>query len=248
MGRLEGKSAVVTGGNTGIGRAICLALAAEGADVAVNYIAKEEMAHSLVREVEAKGRRAVALRADVSDEPQVKGLVEGALKALGAVDILINSHGIQQPRPFLEMTAEDWDRMMAVHLRGTFLTCRHVAPHMVARGSGRIINMASQFAYNGREHYAHYSAAKGGILVFTRIIAKELGPHGITANAVAPGYIDTGFDPLPEEAKRRMAAALPLRRLGHPDDVAPMFVFLASDDARYLTGQTLSPCGGEIMF
>ncbi len=248
MGKLDAKSALVTGGNTGIGRAICLALAAEGADVAVNYIAREEAAHALVREIQAKGRKAAALKADVSDEAQVKGLVGGALKALGAIDILINSAGIQQPRPFLEMTADDWDRMMAVHLRGTFLTCRYVAPHMVARKSGRIINMASQFAYNGREHYAHYSAAKGGILVFTRIIAKELGPHEITVNAVAPGYIDTGFDPLPEETKRRMAAALPLRRLGHPDDVAPMFVFLASDEARYLTGQTLSPCGGEIMF
>ncbi len=248
MGRLDGKCALVTGGNTGIGRTICLALAAEGADVAVNYIAKEEMAHSLVREVQAKGRKAVALRADVSDEGLVKAMVDGALNTLGRLDILANCAGIQQPRPFLEMTAADWDRMMGVHMRGTFLTCRHVAPQMVARKSGRIINMASQFAYNGREHYAHYSAAKGGILVFTRIIAKELGPHGITVNAVAPGYIDTGFDPLPEETKRKMAAALPLRRLGHPDDVAPMFVFLASDDARYLTGQTLSPCGGEIMF
>ena len=248
MGRLDGKSALVTGGNTGIGRAICLALATEGADVALNYIDKEEMAHSLVREIQAKGRKGVALKADVSDEGQVKRLVDSALQALGAIHILVNSHGIQQSRPFLEMTAADWDRMMAVHMRGTFLTCRQVAPHMVARKSGRIINMASQFAYNGREHYAHYSAAKGGILVFTRIIAKELGPHGITVNAVAPGYIDTGFDPLPEGTKRRMAAALPLRRLGHPDDVAPMFVFLASDDARYLTGQTLSPCGGEIMF
>ncbi len=248
MGRLDGKAALVTGGNTGIGRAICLALAAEGADVAVNYIAVEEAAHALVREIQAKGRKAVALKADVSDEVQVKGLVGAALKALGAIDILVNSAGIQQPRPFLEMTAADWDRMMAVHMRGTFLTCRYVAPHMMARKSGRIINMGSQFAYNGREHYAHYSAAKGGVLVFTRIIAKELGPHGITVNAVAPGYIDTGFDPLPEETKRRMAEALPLRRLGHPDDVAPMFVFLASDEARYLTGQTLSPCGGEIMF
>ena len=248
MGKLDGKRALVTGGNTGIGRAICLAMAAEGADVAVNYIAKEEMAESLVRGIQAKGRRAVALKADVSDEGEVKGLVDGALRALGPIDILVNNAGVQQPRPFLEMTAADWDRMMAVHMRGTFLMCRYVAPHMVARKSGRIINMASQFAYNGREHYAHYSAAKGGILVFTRIVAKELGPHGITVNAVAPGYIDTGFDPLPEETKRRMAEALPLRRLGRPDDVAPMFVFLASDDAGYLTGQTLSPCGCEIMF
>src|SRR3990172_3829530 len=248
MGKLDGKRALVTGGNTGIGRAICLAMAAEGADVAVNYIAKEEMSSDLVRGIQAKGRRAVALKADVSEEGEVKGLVDGALRALGPIDILVNNAGVQQPRPFLEMTAADWDRMMAVHMRGTFLMCRYVAPHMVARKSGRIINMASQFAYNGREHYAHYSAAKGGILVFTRIVAKELGPHGITVNAVAPGYIDTGFDPLPEETKRRMAEALPLRRLGRPDDVAPMFVFLASDDAGYLTGQTLSPCGGEIMF
>ncbi len=136
--------------------------------------------------------------------------------------------------------------MMAVHLRGTFLCCREVVPHMQARGSGKIINMASQLAYAGRARYTAYSAAKGGVLSFTRALAQELAP-AIQVNAVAPGLIDTGFDPLPESRKREIAELLPLKRLGRPGDVAPVLVFLASDEARYFCGQTLGPNGGEVM-
>jgi 3-oxoacyl-[acyl-carrier protein] reductase len=141
----------------------------------------------------------------------------------------------------------DWDRMIAVHMRGAFLCCRAVAPVMMAQGSGRIILVTSQLGYIGRPRYTAYSAAKGGLLAFTRALAQELAPHGILVNSIAPGLIDTGFDPLPEETKRAHAAALPLKRLGTPADLVGAFVFLASDDSRYFCGQTLHPNGGEIM-
>jgi len=246
MARLAGKTALVTGGNTGIGRAISLAFAEEGADVAIFWIDREPDARKLVQDIRMIGPRGLGVRADVTREDEVRAGVNAVLGALGKIDILVNNAGIQRAQTITEMTVEDWDRMMAVHLRGTFLCCREVVPHMQARGSGKIINMASQLAYTGRARYTAYSAAKGGVLTFTRALAQELAP-AIQVNAVAPGLVDTGFDPLPESRKREIAEALPLKRLGRPDDVAPVFVFLASDEARYFCGQTLGPNGGEIM-
>lgn len=246
MARLAGKTALVTGGNTGIGRAISLAFAEEGADVAIFWIDREPDARKLVQDIRMIGPRGLGVRADVTREDEVRAGVNAVLGALGKIDILVNNAGIQRAQTITEMTVEDWDRMMAVHLRGTFLGCREVVPHMQARGSGKIINMASQLAYTGRARYTAYSAAKGGVLAFTRALAQELAP-AIQVNAVAPGLVDTGFDPLPESRKREIAEALPLKRLGRPDDVAPVFVFLASDEARYFCGQTLGPNGGEIM-
>jgi len=247
MNRLQGKVAIITGGNTGIGRAVALAYADEGADVAVAWIAREPEARSLAEAVEKKGRRALALRTDVTVEADVKAMVAWVRQAFGRIDVLVNSAGIQKAQPITEMTAEDWDRMIAVHLRGAFLCCREVAPVMIGQKSGRIILVTSQLAYIGRSRYTAYSAAKGGLLTFTRALAQELAPHGILVNSVAPGLIDTGFDPLPEEAKRAHAASLPLERLGTPEDLVGAFVFLASDESRYFCGQTLHPNGGEIM-
>ena len=247
MARLHDKVALVTGGNTGIGRAVALAYAAEGADVAVAWVAEEPAARSLVAEVERLGRRGLAVRCDVTREPEVRGLVQSVVDRFGRVDVLVNNAGIQKAQPITETPLEDWERMMAVHLRGAFLCCREVVPVMMAQRSGRIIVLSSQLAYIGRANYTAYSAAKGGLLTFTRALAQELAPHGILVNAVAPGLIDTGFDPLSEEAKARHAAALPLGRLGTPDDLVGAFVFLASDESRYFCGQTLHPNGGEIM-
>ncbi|MGH7268400.1 MAG: SDR family NAD(P)-dependent oxidoreductase, partial [Candidatus Rokuibacteriota bacterium] len=174
-------------------------------------------------------------------------LVSEVLRSFGRIDVLVNNAGIQKPQAIGEMTVEDWDRMMAVHLRGAFLCCREVAPVMIAQQRGRIIVLTSQLAYLGRPRYTAYSAAKGGLLIFTRALAQELAPHGILVNSVSPGLIDTGFDPLPEEAKRAHAASLPLGRLGTPEDLTGAFVFLASDESRYFCGQTLHPNGGEIM-
>jgi 3-oxoacyl-[acyl-carrier protein] reductase len=245
--RLQGRVAVVTGGNTGIGRAVALAYADEGADVAVAWVAHERDAASLVEEVQRRNRRALSIRADVTVEREVKGLVARVRETFGRLDILVSNAGIQRAQPIAETTVEDWDRMIAVHMRGAFLCCREVAPVMAAQGGGRIIVVGSQLAYIGRPRYTAYSAAKGGLLTFTRALAQELAPHGILVNSVSPGLIDTGFDPLPEEVKRAHAASLPLKRLGVPEDLTGAFVFLASDDSRYFCGQTLHPNGGEIM-
>jgi 3-oxoacyl-[acyl-carrier protein] reductase len=247
LNRLSGRTALITGGNTGIGRAVALAYAAEGADVAVLYVAREEDAQSLVREVEALGRRACAVRADITVEAEVEAAFATVIAQFGHLDILVNNAGIQRPQPITEMSVDDWDRMMSVHLRGAFLCSRAAARHMQAARRGWIINLCSQLGYIGRENYTAYSAAKGGIIAFTRALAKEMAPYGVLVNGVAPGLVDTGFDPLSEEAKASHAASLPLKRLGTPEDMTPAFVFLASDEARYYCGQLLHPNGGEIM-
>jgi 3-oxoacyl-[acyl-carrier protein] reductase len=247
MTRLAGKVTLITGGNTGIGRAVALAYAHEGADVAIAYVERESEARSLIADVERLGRRAHAVRADVTVEADVQGLVRGVVERLGRIDVLVNNAGIQRPQTITETSVADWDRMIGVHLRGAFLCCREVAGHMIPRRTGRIIVVTSQLAYIGRPLYTAYSAAKGGLLTFTRALAQELAPHGILVNSVSPGLIDTGFDPLPEAVKRAHAASLPLKRLGTPDDLIGAFVFLASDESRYFCGQTLHPNGGEIM-
>ncbi|MFN7751130.1 MAG: SDR family NAD(P)-dependent oxidoreductase [Pseudomonadota bacterium] len=247
LGRLDGRMALVTGGNTGIGRAVALAYAAEGADVAIAWFDREPEALDTVARIEALGRRALALRCDVTDEAQVVALFDAVVGAWGAVDIVVSNAGIQRPQPIVEMELADWDRMMAVHLRGNFLVGRESARRMIPRGAGRIITVCSQLGYIGRGHYTAYSAAKGGVIAFTRALAKELAPHGILVNGVSPGLVDTGFDPLPESVKAAHAASLPLGRLGTPEDMTPAFVFLASEEARYYCGQLLHPNGGEIM-
>jgi len=245
--RLAGKAAVITGGNTGIGRAVAIAYADEGADVAIAWIAREHDAHSLVTEVERRGRRALAVRCDVTREGDVRALVEGARERFGRLDILVNNAGIQKAQAITDMTLEDWERMMGVHLRGAFLCSREAARVMIPQRSGRIIIVGSQLAYIGRPNYTAYAAAKGGLLTFTRALAQELAPHGILVNSVSPGLIDTGFDPLPAGTKQAHAASLPLKRLGMPEDLVGAFVFLASDESNYFCGQTLHPNGGEIM-
>ncbi len=247
MKRLEGRTALVTGGNTGIGRAIALAYAREGADVAFTWIEREPEAQSLAREIQAMGRKALAVRCDVTQEADVVAAVAQTVAALGSLDILVSNAGIQRPQPITEMSVADWDRMMAVHLRGAFLVSREAAKHMIPRCRGWMVFTCSQLGYIGRERYTAYSAAKAGLIVFMRSLAKEMAPHGILVNGVSPGLVDTGFDPLPEEVKQAHAMSLPLKRLGTPDDMTSGYVFLASDEARYYCGQLLHPNGGEIM-
>jgi 3-oxoacyl-[acyl-carrier protein] reductase len=215
--------------------------------VAIAWVAREPDARSLVTEVEARGRSALALPCDVTVEREVQSLVRGVVDRFGRLDVLVSNAGIQKAQALTDTTLDDWERMMAVHLRGAFLCAREAARVMIAQGGGRIIIVSSQLAYLGRPRYTAYSAAKGGLLTFTRALAQELAPHGILVNGVAPGLIDTGFDPLPEETKRAHAASLPLQRLGAPDDLVGAFVFLASEESRYFCGQTLHPNGGEIM-
>jgi 3-oxoacyl-[acyl-carrier protein] reductase len=247
MQRLAGRTAIVTGGNTGIGRAIALAYADEGANVAIAWVEREPEAQAVAKAIEAKGRRALAVKCDVTAEDDVANLFAATAKTLGPVDVLVSNAGIQRPQAITDMTVGDWDRMMAVHLRGAFLVGREAARHMVPRKRGHMIFTCSQLGYIGRERYTAYSAAKGGLIVFMRSLAKEMAPHGILVNGVSPGLVDTGFDPLPEDVKRAHAESLPLKRLGQPEDMTTGYVFLASDEARYYCGQLLHPNGGEIM-
>lgn len=247
MQRLAGRTALITGGNTGIGRAVALAYAAEGANVAINWIVRETEAHRLAQEIEAMGRCAITIRADVTNEADVNAMMGVALETFGAIDILVSNAGIQRPQALTETSVEDWDRMLAVHLRGAFLCTREAARHMIPRGAGRIIFTCSQLGYIGRERYSAYSAAKAGLIVFMRSVAKELAPHGILVNGVSPGLVDNGFDPLPAATKQAHAASLPLKRLATAEDITSGYVFLASDEARYYCGQLLHPNGGEIM-
>jgi 3-oxoacyl-[acyl-carrier protein] reductase len=240
--KLAGRTALITGGNTGIGRAVALAFAREGAQVAFTWIERKAEADDLATQI-----KGLALRCDVTDEAEVKRAVGETVSSLGKLDILVSNAGIQRPQAIEDMSVADWDRMMAVHLRGAFLCSREAARVMRPRRTGRILFTCSQLGYVGRARYTAYSAAKAGLIVFMRSLAKELAPDGILVNGVSPGLIDTGFDPLPEEAKRAHAASLPLGRLGTPEEVASAYVFLASDAAAYYCGQLLHPNGGEIM-
>ena len=245
--RLQGKTALITGGNTGIGRAVALAYAREGADVAIGWLRQGDEAERLVAQIRALGRKAVAIPCDVTVEGDVIACIDDVQRTFGRLDILVANAGIQRPQPITAMSVADWDTMMQVHLRGAFLCAREAARLMMAQRSGRIITVCSQLGYIGRGNYTAYSTAKGGLLAFTRALAKELAPHGVLVNGVSPGLVDTGFDPLSEEVKAAHAASLPLGRLGTVEDMTSAFVFLASEEARYYCGQMLHPNGGEIM-
>jgi 3-oxoacyl-[acyl-carrier protein] reductase len=248
MGVLEGRVALVTGASRGIGAAIAAAFGGEGAAVVVNYHRSPERAAAVVEAVEKAGGRARAIQADVRDGAAVRAMVAGALTAFGRIDVLVNNAGILDVTPLHEMSEAVWDEMMATNLRPVFLVTRAVLPHMLERGSGKIINMSSQFGQKGFPGHTHYAAAKGGIIAFTRALAREVGPRGIHVNAIAPGPIETELmGPITDEWRREKSQIFALRRLGLPEDVAPTAVFLASDASSYYAGQTLCPNGGDIM-
>jgi 3-oxoacyl-[acyl-carrier protein] reductase len=248
MTRLAGRTALVTGGSGGIGAAIAAAFGRAGARVAVHYHRQAARAAAVAAQVEAAGGEAFSVPADVTDGASVREMVEATLARYGAIDVLVNNAGILDRALVHEMADEVWDRMMATNLRSVFLCTRAVLPHMLARGSGAIINMSSTLAQKGITGHAHYAAAKGGIIAFTRALAREVGPKGIRVNCIAPGPIETEMiGPLNDEARRRGSALFALRRFGVPEDVAPTAVFLASDDAGYYAGQTLCPNGGDVM-
>jgi 3-oxoacyl-[acyl-carrier protein] reductase len=247
--KLVGRIALVTGSSSGIGRGVALAFASEGADVVINHPSPAEAtaAAAVAAEVEALGRRALVVQADVSDEAQVTAMVAAAHAAFGRIDILVNNAGIAAAGAVHELEAAVWDRVIAVHLRGTFLVTKAVLPEMYARGTGRIINTASQLAYKGAPGFSAYTAAKGGILSFTRTTALELGARGITVNCVAPGATLTPIlQDVPTAVLDQIRAAIPLGRLAEVADIVPSYVFLASDEARHYQGQCLSPNGGDV--
>jgi 3-oxoacyl-[acyl-carrier protein] reductase len=240
--------ALVTGGSGGIGAAIAEAFGREGARVAVHYHRHPDRAAAVVARVEAAGGSAFAVGADLTDAAAVEGLVRATLARHGRIDVLVTGAGILNRTPLHEMSEETWDRMIATNLRSVFLCARAVLPDMLARGAGSIITLSSALAQKGLTGHAHYAAAKGAIIAFTRALAREVGPRGIRVNSIAPGPIETEMlGPLDDEARRRGSALFALRRFGVPADVAPTAVFLASDASSYYTGQTLCPNGGDVM-
>lgn len=248
MGMLAGRTALITGGSHGIGQAIALAFAREGADVAIADRRPVRDANAIVREIDAMGGRAVVTRTDVSREESVRAMVERVLEAFARIDILVNNAGFVTLSPVETMDVSLWDEMIATHLRGTFLVTRFVLPGMLARGDGRIINLSSQIAQIGRERFAHYAAAKAGIIGFTKSLAREVAARGVLVNCIAPGPIATGIVPeTPGDPGRDYISLLPIPRVGQVDEVAPTAVFLASNAASYYCGQTLCPNGGDVM-
>jgi 3-oxoacyl-[acyl-carrier protein] reductase len=249
-GRLAGKVALITGAGRGFGRAIALAFAREGARVAANYLGSQAGAEEVVAEAGRLGAEAVALRGDVAREDDVKALVASTLGRFGRLDVLVNNAGIMVRAPMLAVPAEECRRMFDVNITGTMLCSRHALPAMIEGKGGRIINLSSQLAQRavGGGGFAAYAATKGAIESLTRALAAEVGVHGITVNAIAPGGIETDMsrEVMTEEYRTRRLAELPLRRFGGVDDVAYCAVVLASDEAGYLTGQILHPSGGWV--
>ena len=245
--QFAGKVALVTGAQQGIGRAMALRFAAEGADVALNFLNDGLAAEAIAKTIRAGGRRCLLLQSDVSRSGDVRRMVEAAEADLGAIDLLVNNAGVFPRSPFLEISEEEWDFVLGVNLKGTFLCAQAVARGMVARNRpGAIINISSVAAYRGSVRGAHYTASKSGIVGLTRTLALELAPHRIRVNAIAPGLTDTAQPRygMTEAEIRQTAKRLPLGEMAQPDDIAAAAVFLASDAARQITGQVLHVNGG----
>ena len=245
MGKLDGRVAVVTGAATGLGRAIALLYAEEGADVGI-VDRNGEGASSVARRIEAQGRRAAAARADVGDEAEVERAFARLREALGDPDILVNNAGIATVSRLEDMASALWDEMLRVNLRSVFLCTRAVLPEMRARRWGRIINISSQLAHKGGEGMAHYAAAKAGILGLTRSLAHEVTADNIAVNAICPGPLDTDMKLPPEWAAKKRAELL-IGRSGRVEEIAPTALLLATEEAAFYVGATFNPNGGDIM-
>jgi 3-oxoacyl-[acyl-carrier protein] reductase len=248
MDKLLGKVAIVTGGARGIGGEIAAAFAAEGADVAIADVLGEDVAEPVLSAIAAAGRRSLLVRTDVSDEQQVRAMVDTVHAELGDVDVLVNDAGTFGQFFFHELPVEEWDRVLGVNLRGVFLCTRFVLPRMLERGRGNVINVASQLGQIGGVEMVHYSASKAGVIGFTKALAREVSTKGIRVNAIAPGPILTEMMAQEtEEWAAQKLSELPIGRFGEVHEVAPTAVFLASDDSSYYVGQTLCPNGGDVM-
>ncbi|WP_026906086.1 3-oxoacyl-[acyl-carrier-protein] reductase [Paucisalibacillus globulus] len=245
---LTGKTAIVTGGSRGIGRSIALELAKNGANVVVNYAGSEEKAQAVVEEIEQLGVKAFKFQADVADEAQVKEMVKLTVDSFGSVDILVNNAGITRDNLLMRMKESEFDQVINTNLKGVFICTKAVTRQMMKQRSGRIINVASIVGVSGNPGQANYVAAKAGVIGLTKTTAKELATRNILVNAIAPGFISTDMtDQLTDEQKNGMLSLIPLAKLGEPEDVAKVVRFLASDDANYITGQTIHIDGGMVM-
>ena len=245
---LDGKTALVTGASRGIGRAIALCLAAEGARVAINYAGNVKAAEEVKASVEAAGGTAILCQADIADSAAVEAMIADVVKEFGAIDILVNNAGITRDTLLMRMKDEDFAKVLDTNLKGVFYCTKAVSKLMMKKRSGRIVNMASVVGLVGNAGQTNYAAAKAGVIGFSKSAAKELASRGITVNVVAPGFIGTDMTAgLPESVKEKMLTDIPLSRMGEPEDVANAVLFLASDQASYITGQVVNVDGGMVM-
>jgi 3-oxoacyl-[acyl-carrier protein] reductase len=251
MGKLDNKIALITGSSSGIGKAVALAFAREGAHLALNYPndSQAQNVTAVKNEISALDRRVIAVQADVSKEDQVRALVEETMHEYGRIDILVNNAGIATASTVGDMPVAMWDEMMAINLRSVFLCTRLVLPIMYQQNYGKIINTASQLAYKGAPGLSHYCAAKAAIIAFTRSLSLEIGARNLNANCVAPGATETPIlSGVSSHALEAIRASIPKGRFATVDEIAPAYVFLASDEAQHFVGQCLSPNGGDVMF
>lgn len=245
---LQGKNALVTGASRGIGRAIALELARHGANVAVNYAGNEQKAQDVVEEIEKTGVQSFKVQADVANEAVVKEMAKQVIDQFGSMDILVNNAGITKDNLLMRMKEEEFDQVINTNLKGVFICTKAVTRYMMKQRSGKIVNVASIVGVSGNPGQANYVAAKAGVIGFTKSAAKELATRNILVNAVAPGFIATDMtDALTDEQRGNMLAMIPLAKLGMAEDVAKVVRFLASDDANYITGQTIHVDGGMVM-
>lgn len=249
MGRFNGRVALVTGASRGIGRAIAVRLASEGADVAVNYRSDRQSAEETAEAVRAAGTRCVLAAGDVGRAEDAAGIVGACVAELGGIHILVNNAGVSADMLTMRLSEEDWDRVLDTDLKGAFLVTKAALRPMMRQRWGRIINIASVVAYTGNAGQASYASAKAGLIGLSKSVAREVATRNITVNVVAPGLVDTDMtDALAEEIRTWMLNQVPMGRPGSVDDVAGAVAFLASDDAAYMTGQTLKVDGGMVMF
>jgi 3-oxoacyl-[acyl-carrier protein] reductase len=245
---LGGKVAIVTGASRGIGRATAIELAKAGAKVVVNYAGNQAAAEQVVSLIKENGGEAIAFKADVSNAEAVDALIKTTQETFGRIDILVNNAGITKDNLLMRMKEEEWDAVINTNLKGIFTCTKAVARSMMKQKSGKIINMTSVVGIMGNAGQSNYAAAKAGVIGFTKSMAKELASRGINVNAIAPGFISTDMTAvLSEQVKDELAHQIPLNRLGNPEDVAAAVLFLASDAANYITGQTIHVDGGMVM-
>ncbi len=239
---------LITGAATGIGRAAALLFAADGYNVAVHYNKSEKEALALCEQIAAQGGRAVTVRADVADAAQVNAMVRRVAEVFGRIDVLVNNAGVAQTKLFTDLTANDWDTMFDVNVKGVFNCCQTVLPGMISRKAGCIVNVSSIWGMVGASCEVPYSAAKAAVIGLTKALAKELGPSGIRVNCVAPGVIETRMiDGLDDDTRAALKEETPLCRLGTAEDVAQAIRFLASENSSFITGQVISPNGGFVI-
>ena len=236
MSKLTGKTAIITGASRGIGAAIARRFAEQGANIVVNYSGSQEKAEAVVREIEQTGAKAIAVKANVADAAEVKVMIDAAMEQFGSIDILVNNAGITRDNLMMRMKEDEWDDVINTNLKGVFLCTKAVTRQMMKQRHGRIVNIASIVGVMGNAGQANYVAAKAGVIGLTKTTARELASRGITANAVAPGFITTDMtEKLGEDVQKSMLSQIPLARFGAPEDVANAALFLASDEASYVT-------------